>query len=41
VNSGLVPPIRAVHAHTARGTLVAGLERYYPFGRDNGKGAAS
>jgi hypothetical protein len=27
--------------HTARGRLVAGLERYYPFGRDNGKGAAS
>ena len=28
-----------VHAqlHTARGKLVAGLERYYPFGRDNGK----
>ena len=32
-----------VHAHlrTARGKLVAGLERYYPFGRDDGKGAAS
>jgi hypothetical protein len=21
--------------------LIAGLERYYPFGQDNGKGAAS
>ena len=33
----------AVHAHlhAARGKLVAGLERYYPFGQDNGKGAAS
>ena len=32
-----------VHAqlHTARGKLVAGLERYYPFGQDNGKGAVS
>ena len=32
-----------VHAqlHTARGKLVAGLERYYPFGQDDGKGAAS
>ena len=34
------------HLHSARGKLVAGLERYYPFGRDNGKrdngkGAAS
>jgi len=31
----------AVHAHlhTARGKLVAGLERYYPFGTDDGKGA--
>jgi hypothetical protein len=28
--------------HTARGKLlVAGLERYYPFGRDDGKGAVS
>jgi RNA polymerase sigma factor (sigma-70 family) len=25
------------HLHTARGKLVAGLERYYPFGSDNGK----
>ena len=25
------------HLHTARGKLVAGLERYYPFGFDNGK----
>jgi RNA polymerase sigma factor (sigma-70 family) len=25
------------HLHTARGKLVAGLERYYPFGTDNGK----
>ena len=32
-----------VHAqlHTARGKLVAGLERYYPFGQDDGKGAVS
>jgi DNA-directed RNA polymerase specialized sigma24 family protein len=29
------------HLHTARGKLVAGLERYYPLGRDDGKGAAS
>jgi RNA polymerase sigma-70 factor, ECF subfamily len=29
------------HLHTARGKLVAGLERYYPFGRDDGKGAVS
>ncbi len=29
------------HLHAARGKLVAGLERYYPFGRDDGKGAAS
>jgi len=31
----------AVHAHlhSARGKLVAGLERYYPFGTGNGKGA--
>jgi RNA polymerase sigma factor (sigma-70 family) len=26
------------HLHAARGKLVAGLERYYPFGIDNGKG---
>jgi RNA polymerase sigma factor (sigma-70 family) len=26
------------HLHTARGKLVAGLERYYPFGIDNGRG---
>jgi RNA polymerase sigma factor (sigma-70 family) len=26
------------HLHTARGKLVAGLERYYPFGSDNGEG---
>ena len=25
------------HLHTARGKLVAGLERYYPFGIDNGE----
>jgi len=25
------------HLHIARGKLVAGLERYYPFGADNGK----
>jgi RNA polymerase sigma factor (sigma-70 family) len=25
------------HLHTARGKLAAGLERYYPFGIDNGK----
>jgi RNA polymerase sigma-70 factor (ECF subfamily) len=29
------------HLHTARGKLVAELEQYYPFGRDDGKGAAS
>ena len=29
------------HLHTARGKLVAGLERYYPFGQDDGKGAVS
>jgi DNA-directed RNA polymerase specialized sigma24 family protein len=29
------------HLHTARGKLVAGLERYYPFGQDSGKGAPS
>ena len=29
------------HLHSARGKLVAGLERYYPFGTDSGKGAAS
>ncbi len=29
------------HLHSARGKLVAGLERYYPFGQDNGKGATS
>jgi RNA polymerase sigma factor (sigma-70 family) len=27
------------HLHSARGKLVAGLERYYPFGPDNGEGA--
>jgi RNA polymerase sigma factor (sigma-70 family) len=32
-----------VHAqlHTARGKLIAGLERYYPFGEDGGKGDQS
>ena len=25
------------HLHSARGKLVAGLKRYYPFGRDNEK----
>jgi RNA polymerase sigma factor (sigma-70 family) len=32
-----------VHAqlHTARVKLAAGLERYYPFAQDNGKGASS
>src|ERR1700684_1633731 len=32
-----------VHAalHTARRKLIAGLERYYPFGPDSGKGAPS
>ena len=29
------------HLHTARGKLVAGLERYYPFAQDSGKGAPS
>jgi len=36
MTEGTVP----AHPHTARGKLVAGLERYYPFGRDDGKGAA-
>ena len=32
-----------VHAqlHTARGKLVAGLQRYYPFAQDSGKGSSS
>jgi RNA polymerase sigma factor (sigma-70 family) len=32
-----------VHAHlyAARRKLIAGLERYYPFGKDSGEGAAS
>jgi hypothetical protein len=32
-----------VHAalHTARRKLIAGLERYYPFGPDSGKGDPS
>ena len=29
------------HLHSARGKLITGLERYYPFGTDSGKGAAS
>ena len=29
------------HLHTARDKLIAGLERYYPFGPDTGKGATS
>jgi RNA polymerase sigma factor (sigma-70 family) len=29
------------HLHTARGKLIAGLQRYDPFGEDSGKGAAS
>jgi RNA polymerase sigma factor (sigma-70 family) len=29
------------HLHTARGKLIAGLERYYPFGQDSGEGAVS
>jgi RNA polymerase sigma factor (sigma-70 family) len=29
------------HLHSARGKLVAGLERYYPFGPDGGKGTVS
>jgi RNA polymerase sigma factor (sigma-70 family) len=29
------------HLHTARGKLVAGLERYYPFGQDSGRGTPS
>jgi hypothetical protein len=27
--------------NSSLGPLVAGLERYYPFGRDDGKGAVS
>jgi RNA polymerase sigma-70 factor (ECF subfamily) len=29
------------HLHSARRKLVTGLERYYPFGKDSGEGAAS
>jgi RNA polymerase sigma-70 factor (ECF subfamily) len=29
------------HLHTARAKLIAGLERYYPFGSGGGEGAAS
>jgi len=29
------------HLHTARGKLIAGLQRYYPFGPDSGKGTPS
>ena len=29
------------HLHTARGKLIEGLQRYYPFGQDSGKGAPS
>jgi RNA polymerase sigma-70 factor (ECF subfamily) len=29
------------HLHTARAKLIAGLERYYPFGKDSGEGTAS
>ena len=29
------------HLHTARAKLIAGLERYYPFGSGNGEGTAS
>ena len=29
------------HLHTARGKLIAGLQRYYPFGQDSGKGTRS
>jgi RNA polymerase sigma factor (sigma-70 family) len=29
------------HLHTARGKLIAGLQRYYPFGQDSGKGTPS
>ena len=28
------------HLHTARAKLIAGLERYYPFGKDSGEGTA-
>jgi RNA polymerase sigma-70 factor (ECF subfamily) len=29
------------HLHAARAKLIAGLERYYPFGKDSGEGTAS
>jgi RNA polymerase sigma factor (sigma-70 family) len=29
------------HLHSARGKLIAGLQRYYPFGQDSGKGEPS
>jgi DNA-directed RNA polymerase specialized sigma24 family protein len=29
------------HLHSARGKLIAGLRRYYPFGQDSGKGEPS
>jgi len=36
---GLAEGTVHAHLHSARGKLVAGLEHYYPSGRDGGKGA--
>ena len=38
---GLAEGTVHAHLHTARGKLIAGLERYYPFGQDSGEGAVS
>jgi DNA-directed RNA polymerase specialized sigma24 family protein len=38
---GLAEGTVHAHLHAARRKLIAGLERYYPFGKDSGGGAAS
>jgi RNA polymerase sigma factor (sigma-70 family) len=38
---GLAEGTVHAHLHAARRRLIAGLERYYPFGKDSGEGAAS
>jgi RNA polymerase sigma factor (sigma-70 family) len=38
---GLAEGTVHAHLHAARRKLIAGLERYYPFGKDSGEGAAS
>jgi RNA polymerase sigma factor (sigma-70 family) len=38
---GLAEGTVHAHLHTARRKLIAGLERYYPSGKDSGEGAAS